>query len=110
VSDAIVAIKSTQLENNWVAFAYQGTADASGWLTWQEQFFDGAPHKVEVTVSPNPNSVKQFQPFQVSREIEVEGIAPPTSVRLIGLFYFTSVLTIGLVAGLWLQRRRLAQQ
>jgi hypothetical protein len=110
VSDAIVAIKSTQLENNWVAFAYQGTADASGLLTWQEQFFDGAPHKVEVTVSPNPNSVKQFQPFQVSREIEVEGIAPPTSVRLIGLFYFTSVLTIGLVAGLWLQRRRLAQQ
>jgi hypothetical protein len=107
VTDAIVAVQSIQLENNWVAFGYQGVPNAEGLLTWQEQFFDGAPHKVEVTVSPNPNSSKQFQSFQASREIEVEGIAPPTSVRLVGLFYFTSVLAIGLVSGLWFQRRRL---
>jgi hypothetical protein len=35
VSDVIVAIKSTQLENNWVAFGYQGVADSKGLLTWQ---------------------------------------------------------------------------
>ncbi len=108
VTDAIVAIKSIALENDWVAFGYQGGLDSQGLLTWQEQFFDGAPHKVEVTVSPNPTGSRQFQPFLASREIEVEGIAPPTSVRLIGLFYFTGVLAVGLVAGLWLQRRRLA--
>jgi hypothetical protein len=109
VSDALFAIKSTQLENNWVAFAYQGVPDAKGRLAWQEQFFDGAPHKVEVNVSPSPNGKRQFQSFQVSREIEVEGIAPPMTVRLIGLFYFTAVLTLGLLAGLWLQRRRSLQ-
>lgn len=38
------------------------------------------------------------------REIEVEGIAPPISVRLVGLFYFTAILVLGLVVGLWLQR------
>lgn len=107
VSDAIFAIKSTQLENNWVAFAYQGVPDTQGTLAWREQLFDGAPHSVEVKVSPKPDSKVQFQPFQVTREIDVEGIAPPMSVRLIGLFYFTGVLALGLVAGLWLQRRRL---
>jgi hypothetical protein len=107
VSDAIVGIQSIALENNWTAFAYQGALNSQGLFGWQEQFFDGAPHKIEVTVSPNPAGTRQFQPFQVAREVEVEGVAPPMSVRLIGLFYFTSMLAIGLVAGLWLQRRRL---
>jgi hypothetical protein len=106
VNDAIVAIKSIALENDWTAFAYQGALNSQGLFDWQEQFFDGAPHKVEVTVSPNPTGKTQFQPFQVSREVEVEGIAPPMSVRLIALFYFTTVLAIGLAVGLWLQRRR----
>lgn len=107
VSDAVFAIKSTQLENNWVAFAYQGVPDMRGALAWREQLFDGAPHSIEVNVSPQPDSKVQFQPFQVTREIEVEGIAPPMSVRLISLLYFTGVLTLGLIAGLWLQHRRL---
>ncbi len=107
VSDAIFEVKATQLENNWVAFAYQGVSDMKGTLAWREQLFDGAPHSVEVKVSPQPDSKVQFQPFQVTREIDVEGIASPMSVRLIGLFYFTGVLALGLVAGLWLQRRRL---
>ena len=107
VSDAVFAIKSTQLENNWVAFAYQGVPDMKGALAWREQLFDGAPYSIEVNVSPKPDRKVQFQPFQVTREIEVEGIAPPMSVRMISLLYFTGVLTLGLIAGLWLQRRRL---
>lgn len=107
ISDAIFEIKSTQLENNWVAFAYQGVSDMKGTLAWREQLFDGAPHSIEVKVSPKPDSKVQFQPFQVTREIDVEGITPPLLVRLIGLFYFTGVLALGLVAGLWLQRRHL---
>ncbi len=107
LSDAIFAVKATQLEKNWVAFAYQGVPDARGTLTWREQLFDGAPHKIEVNVLPKPNSSRQFQPFQAAREIEVEGIAPPMTVRLVGLLYFTVVLVLGLVIGLWLQHRRL---
>ena len=106
VSDAVFAVKSTQLENNWVAFAYQGVPDMKGTLAWREQLFDGAPHSIEVNVSPKPDSKVQFQPFQVTREIDVEGIAPPLSVRLIGLFYFTGVLALGVMVGLWIQRRR----
>jgi hypothetical protein len=109
VNDVTFDITSTQLENNWVAFAYQGVADNQGLLAWKEQFFDGAPHKVEVTVSPSINAKRQFAPFQVTREIDVEGIAPPMSVRLVGLAYFTIVLAIGLLAGLWTQKRRSSQ-
>lgn len=105
VTDAIFDIKATQLENNWVAFAYQGVPTQQGLLAWREQFFDGAPHQIEVKVSPKADG-RQFQPFQVTKEIEVEGIAPPLLVRFVGLIYFTGVLTLGLILGLWLQKRR----
>ena len=100
-------IKVTPAEDEWIAFAYKGAPDAAGKLLWQEQFFDGAPHKVEVEVSPSPTSNRQFKAFQATQEIEVEGIAPPMLVRFVGLFYFTAVLVLGMITGLLLQRRRL---
>ena len=99
-TDVILNVKTTQLEHEWVAFAYQGIPDATGKLTWQQQFFDGAPHKVEVEVSPQPNALRKFHPFRVKREIEVEGVAPPLSVRLTTLALFAGIIAIGLVIGL----------
>jgi hypothetical protein len=96
VTDAVVDLKTTQLENNWLAFAYQGVLNEAGKLTWQQQFFDGASHKIEVKVAPQPNAVRQFEPFQVQREIEVEGVAPPLLVRSIVLGYLTGIIGIGL--------------
>lgn len=104
-TDVILKLKTTQLEHEWIAFAYLGVPDAAGQLTWQQQFFDGAPHKVEVEVSPQPGSARQFLPFRVKREIEVEGVAPPLPVRLTALAYFTGIVVIGLLSGLMLQRR-----
>lgn len=104
-TDVVFSIKTTQLENNWLAFAYQGIPDVNGKLTWQQQFFDGANHKLEVEVSPQQNTVRQFPPFQADQEIEVEGVAPPIAARLIGLTYFTSIVVLGLLIGLWLRRR-----
>jgi hypothetical protein len=37
-TDVILNLKTTQLEHEWVAFAYQGVPDAAGQLTWQQQF------------------------------------------------------------------------
>jgi hypothetical protein len=105
-TNAIFEVKTTQLENNWVAFAYQSSPDEQGKLKWQQQFFDGAPHKIDVKVSPKPNSTEQFQPFSVSREIEVEGVAPPFRVRLISLAYMTAIVAIGVAIGLRLKRDR----
>lgn len=109
ISDAIFAIKATELENDWVSFAYRGVPDDGGLLAWQEQFFDGAPHQIEVEVSPKADGNRQFQPFRVTGDIEVEGVAPPLAVRFIGLLYFTGILSLGLIIGLWTQRRRLQQ-
>ncbi|MGV0025355.1 hypothetical protein [Phormidesmis priestleyi] len=107
VKDVILNIKATQLENNWVAFAYQGVPDAMGQLTWQQQLFDGAPHKIEVEVAPAPNSNRKFQPFTVAQTIDVEGVAPPLLVRLISLSYLVGVVGVGLVLGFRLQRQRI---
>lgn len=109
VTDVLLNIKTIQLENNWIAFAYKGVPDAAGKLVWQEQFFDGAPHQVEVEVSPQPNAARQFPSFQVSQTIEVEGVAPPLSVRLTVLAYFTGIIVAGMAIGLGLQRRLLAR-
>ncbi len=107
-TDVVFNIKTTQLENNWLAFAYQGIPDPTGKLTWQQQFFDGAPHKLEIQVLPKSDAARRFQPLQAAQEIEVEGVAPPLEVRLIGLTYFTSIVGLGLAIGLWLRRRSLA--
>ncbi|WP_223257263.1 hypothetical protein [Phormidesmis priestleyi] len=109
VTDVALRIKTTQLENNWVAFAYQGIPDSTGKLAWQQQFFDGAPHNIEVEVAPQPTSTRRFQPFQVAQNIPVEGVAPPLVVRLISLAYMTGIVGVGLLLGLWLQRRRTQQ-
>ncbi len=106
ITDVVLKVTTTQLENNWVAFAYEGTPDSTGKLAWQQEFFDGAPHNVEVEVSPQSSSARRFKPFQVAQSISVEGVAPPLLVRLISLAYFTGVVAVGLLLGLWLQRRR----
>lgn len=105
--DLILSIKTTQSEHNWVAFAYQGTTDTNGQLAWKQQFFDGAPHKVEVEVLSQPQSTVQVLPLRIAKTIEVEGIAPPLSVRLIALTYFTSIIILGLLLGLRLKNKRI---
>lgn len=105
VTDVLMKIKATQLEDKWVAFAYEGMADVNGKLTWEEQFFDGAPHKVEVEISPKPEAKQQFSPLRVAKNIAVEGVAPPMQIRLIVLAYFTSIIVVGLLLGLRLKRK-----
>ncbi|AVH71355.1 hypothetical protein [Nostoc sp. 'Lobaria pulmonaria (5183) cyanobiont'] len=106
VTDVVFKVTTTQLENNWLAFAYQGTPDSNGKLAWEQEFFDGAPHSIVVEVAPLANATRQFQPFQVAENIPVEGVAPPMSVRLISLTYFTGIVVIGLLLGLWLRHRQ----
>jgi hypothetical protein len=107
-TDVQFNIKAIQLEDKWITFADQGIPNATGKIAWQQQFFDGAPHKIEVEIAPTINSKKQFSPFLVSQEIEVEGVAPPLFVRLIVLCYLTSIILLGLMLGMWGQRRRLS--
>lgn len=105
VTDANLNIKATSIEGEWVAFAYQGVTDTKGQLKWEQQFFDGAPHKVTVKVSPKPQAQQQFSPLRVVKQIYVEGVAPPLQSRLIVLGYFTSFIVLGLVIGIQLRRR-----
>ncbi len=106
IADVQVSLQSVALEHDALMFSYQGVPDPTGQLTWEEQFFDGAPHSVTATVAPLEQSSQQFTPLQVSHEIEVEGIAPPLSVRFISLLYFTLIFVAGLIAGFWVRLRK----
>lgn len=106
-TDVILNIKSIQLEDEWIAFAYQTVPNLIGQFTWKQQFFDGAPHKIEVEVVPASNSTRQFEPFQVSKMIEVAGVAPPLHIRLVALAYLTGIVVVGLLIGLTWGRKKL---
>lgn len=106
VNDVLIKLKTTQTEHKWVAFAYQGMTNTNGQLAWEQQFFDGAPHKIEVEVSPQLQTKRQFSTLRLVKEIEVEGVAPPMLVRLITLAYFTSFIVLGLLLGLKLKKAR----
>jgi hypothetical protein len=105
-TDVGLKVTTTQLDHGWVAFAAQGIPDRNGIYAWQQQFFDGAPHRIEVEVAPQANAARQFKPFRVAQTIAVEGVAPPLQVRLITLAYFTGLVGFGLLMGLGLQRQR----
>lgn len=98
LTDVVFKLKTTNLENNWVAFAYQGNPDATGKLQWQQQFFDGAPHKLEIVAIPSANS--QYKPVVATEEIEVAAVATPLVTRLISLSYLVGTVIVGLAIGL----------
>jgi len=106
-SNLALKIKTIQLEDNWVAFAYTGTTDAKGEFEWRHQFFDGASHQIEVEFDHKNDTASEFIPLRVrvKKEIAVEGIAPPLPGRLIALAYFTGIIGIGLLLGLGLRQR-----
>ncbi|MCL6749695.1 hypothetical protein KBT16_01360 [Nostoc sp. CCCryo 231-06] len=109
ITDVALQVKAIATEHNLTVFDYKGIPDEQGKLTWLEQFFDGSPHKIEVEATPLPGSSRQFAPVKVAQEVEVEAIAPPIYIRLIGLFYFTAFVGIGMALGLLIQHRRTPQ-
>jgi hypothetical protein len=104
LTDVTFKLKTTQLENNWVAFAYEGIPDATGKLKWQQQFFDGAPHKLEVEAIPN-SANSQLKPVVTTEDIEVAAVATPLITRLISFAYLIGTVIIGLAIGLTSRRR-----
>jgi hypothetical protein len=99
-ANVVVNVKSIALEDNKQMFAYLGKTNDQGKLAWNEQFFDGAPHQVVAEVTPSNGTA-----FQVSHEIEVEGIAPPLYIRFISLSYYTGIFVLSLLTGIWFHRR-----
>ncbi|MBD2665568.1 hypothetical protein B6N60_05296 [Richelia sinica FACHB-800] len=106
IQDVALQVKAIALEHDITVFTYTGVPNSEGKLTWLEQFFDGSPHQIEVEATPLPSSSRQFSTLKVAQEVEVEGIAPPIYIRLIGLFYFTIIVGMGMAIGMLIQQRR----
>ena len=113
LKNARLEIQSYALEYDRLVLSFNTLLDETGSYTWNQQFFDGAPHEVIVTVLPPLEPVNQesaFEPFSIRETVEVIGVAPPLSVRLITLGYFTSALGLGTGAGFMLKQRMQQQQ
>ncbi len=105
VNDIQFEVTTRLLEHDKSVLKFKATPNRPGQLSWKQQFFDGSRHQVSVRVSPLPGAKRQFSPFEVSKDIDVEAVAPPLFVRLVSLGYFTSVFAIGMVLGFGLRRR-----
>ncbi|WP_242038118.1 hypothetical protein [Tolypothrix sp. FACHB-123] len=104
IPDVVLNIKTVMLEDGFVNFAYNTVTDSTGQFSWEQGFFDGAPHKLQVEIAPQPNAERQFKPIQLEKLIDVEGVSPPLNVRLISLVYMTAFVIVGLLLGLQLKR------
>jgi hypothetical protein len=101
----IVNIQTVNTENadKWTAFGYQGAMN--GRLTWDSGLFDGSGHQVNVEFTPTSVTGQKMLPMRVSQPVEVEGVAPPLSIRLISLGYMTGIMAIAFLLGFWIHRR-----
>ncbi len=95
IQDVTFQLKAKDAEHGATVLAIAGKPNASGIFTWQQQFFDGAPHQIQIEAL-SPTSSK---PVTLTQAIEVEGIAPPMSVRLKTLGYMTAIVAIGMAIG-----------
>lgn len=102
ITDLPLTIQAHQLESDRVIFATQAKTDVQGQFSWQEQFFDGSPHQVIVTVPVN----EEAKALQVGQEIEVEGLHPPLFARLVSLGYMVMTLAIAFIVSFWIRRFR----
>jgi hypothetical protein len=107
---ASIAASIGPAEDEFLSFAHQNTTDASGILSWQTGIFDGAPHRVNVSVSPAIGATQQFSAIKLEKEIEVAGVAPPIITRLISLGYMTGIVASAFLVAFWWRRRQIGQQ
>lgn len=75
-----------------------------GHASEQFQFFDGAPHTV--TVTAKPGGAVDVNPLQVHFDMDVEGIHPPTAIKVRTIALLLGVMVVGMAAGFFLPSRR----
>jgi len=97
-----VEVTVTQLEDNFLVLAFAATTDQAGHVSWKECFFDGAPHKVEISAQTKNGALK------AQEIVTVEAIHPPLSRRLTTLAYMMMFLLVGLTVSFTAKRKRQA--
>lgn len=103
--NAMLDVEVRSVEYGRAVTNFTAQTDIEGEFTWEQQLFDGAPHQIIVDVAPAPDADGEFIPFTLSKTIDVNGVAPPVSTRMISLSYFTLVLAMGMGTGYWLKQR-----
>jgi hypothetical protein len=89
-----VRISFFHLEDEVVNFQTEFST-RSGEFVWRQQFFDGAPHRVEVVFTAEEGGPERA----CHMNIEVEAVQPPLEVILRSLLFLVSVVAFFMAVG-----------
>jgi hypothetical protein len=92
-------LRFRQLEHDVEVFSTELDAP-DGHLAWKGQFFDGAPHRVELIATPL--AAGAGEPVTAMLETEVEAIPPPFSASAKAFVLLMTVAAAAMAFGFWL--------
>lgn len=90
----IYKIEILNIEHEEIVFNGQ-TLSNDGNINWKYQFFDGAPHKIKVSVYDNKNNLILSDDFIT----EVEAVEPPLFSIVRSMIILLSITALGIVIG-----------
>lgn len=100
VPGAKLQLSLEHLEDHSTVFATSSTAGAEAWV-WGQQFFDGAPHRVELKAL-----MADGEELTAVMNVDVEGLSPPGLVILRALLVLLAIVAAGMALGYWLAIKR----
>jgi hypothetical protein len=92
-----VKITTYHIEDEKVMFEGEFLS-LDGTFSWNNQFFDGAEHKVIVTATPTSESI-DFKPITTEYVIDVTGINPPNTVIVKTMIFLLLLTFLGMGIG-----------
>lgn len=92
-------LRFRQLEHDVEVFSTELSAP-DGQLAWKGQFFDGAPHRVELIATPL--AAAGGEPVTAMLETEVEAVAPPFSASAKAFVLLMAIAALAMAFGFWL--------
>lgn len=100
ITNILVKINTHHIEDDKTMLHFEFVA-ADGSFSFDNHFFDGAEHRLTVTVESTDASSISFQPVSAEFPVEVTGIHPPTDVKIKTMIFLLGVLALGMVAGVF---------
>lgn len=72
-----------------------------GSFSFDNNFWDGAEHRLTFTVEPTAASSIKFTPVVAEFPVEVMGVQPPQNVQVKAMIFLLLLIALGMVAGVF---------
>lgn len=100
VTSTLVKIDAHHIEDD-KTMLHTEFVSTDGSFSFDNQFFDGAEHRLTFTVEPTAASSIKFTSVSTEFPVEVMGVQPPTDVKVKTIIFLLLVVALGMVAGVF---------